>query len=121
MLHAAYNDAAGVTAKFNLNLLVRINRELGGDFDLARSAITRSTTASAAHRDASRQPERQKVRLPANAIEFRAGETIHTESSYKYTIESLGRAGARLRLDAGDGVDRRQGYFSVHALHVARR
>ena len=47
MLHAAYNDAAGVTAKFNLNLLARINRELGGDFDLAASSITRSTIASA--------------------------------------------------------------------------
>ena len=46
ILYRAYNDAEGVTAKFNLNLLARINRELGADFDLAPSSITPSTTAS---------------------------------------------------------------------------
>ena len=47
VLHAAYNDAAGVTAQFNLNVLVRMNRELGGNFDSRPSCIARSTTASA--------------------------------------------------------------------------
>ena len=46
MLHDAYNDAAGVTAHFNLNVLVRINRELGGNFDSPRSSIARSTIAN---------------------------------------------------------------------------
>ena len=47
VLYDAYNDAAGVTARFNLNVMVRINRELGGNFDIsARSSIARSTTAS---------------------------------------------------------------------------
>ena len=91
MLNAAYNDAAGVTAKFNLNLLARINRELGANFDLARSAIRPSTIPSAtASRCISPATSARRCGWPAGSIEFRAGETIHTENSYKYTLESFG-------------------------------
>jgi dimethylhistidine N-methyltransferase len=86
----AYNDAEGVTAKFNLNLLARINRELGGNFDLAafeHHALYNSANNRIEMHLAS--TKRQKVRVAGTAINFRAGETIHTENSYKYTIDSF--------------------------------
>jgi dimethylhistidine N-methyltransferase len=91
ILHAAYNDAAGVTAKFNLNLLVRINRELGGTFKLDtfehHAFYNRERSRIEMHLASLK---RQKVRVAGETIDFRAGETIHTENSYKYSIESLG-------------------------------
>jgi len=117
ILNAAYDDAAGVTAKFNLNLLARINRELGADFDLdtfSHHAFYNSVRGRVEMHLASRK--RQKVKVAGRTIEFRAGETIHTENSYKYTIDafrSLARGSgwtpARVWTDA-------QGFFSVHAL-----
>jgi dimethylhistidine N-methyltransferase len=89
-LHAAYNDAAGVTAKFNLNLLVRINRELGADFDLAafehHACYNRERGRIEVYL-ASRK--RQKVHVAGKTFDFRAGETIHTENSYKFTVKSF--------------------------------
>jgi dimethylhistidine N-methyltransferase len=90
ILCPAYNDAEGVTATFNLNVLARINRELGANFDLAafehhacyNSAQTRIEMHLAS-------TKRQKVKVNGKAISFRAGETIHTENSYKYTVESF--------------------------------
>ncbi len=90
ILYRAYNDEEGVTAKFNLNLLARINRELGADFDLAafehHAFYNGEENRIEMHLASTR---RQKVRVAGLAIEFRAGETIHTENSYKYTIASL--------------------------------
>ncbi len=108
ILYRAYNDADGVTAKFNLNLLARINRELGANFNLAafehhafynaeRSRIEMHLASA----------KRQKVRIGDATIEFRAGETIHTENSYKYSIELVPGAGAWQRLVAAPGVDGR--------------
>jgi L-histidine N-alpha-methyltransferase len=117
VLDAAYDDAAGVTARFNLNLLARINRELNGDFDLDafshRAFFDREHARIEMHL-VSRVD--QKVRVAGHAFAFRAGETIHTENSYKYTRERF----AALAADAGwttravftDAAD----YFSVHAL-----
>jgi dimethylhistidine N-methyltransferase len=89
-LHAAYNDAAGVTAKFNLNLLARINRELGADFDLAafehHACYNRERGRIEVYL-ASRK--RQKVHVGGKTFDFRAGETIHTENSYKFTVKSF--------------------------------
>ena len=117
ILHAAYNDAAGVTAKFNLNLLARINRELDADFDLAgfrHHAFYNSECHRIEMHLAS--TKRQQVRLAGRVIQFHEGETIHTENSYKYTLESF-RALAResgwtpvsVWTDAGTN-------FSIHAL-----
>ncbi len=89
-LLAAYDDAAGVTAEFNRNILVRLNRELGADFNLDRFA----------HRARWNAPESriemhlesltdQVVRIDRSAINFKAGETIHTENSYKFTERGL--------------------------------
>jgi L-histidine Nalpha-methyltransferase len=114
-LHRAYNDAAGVTAKFNLNLLVRINRELGADFDLAAFAHRAFFNAAQSRIEmhlASAKP--QKVRVNGACIDFRRGETIHTENSYKYTIASfqaLARGAGWSPVEVfSDGL------FAVHAL-----
>jgi dimethylhistidine N-methyltransferase len=91
VLNAAYDDPAGVTAKFNLNLLTRINRELDGTFDLdnfSHEAFYNSERHRIEMHLASKK--RQKVRVCGRVIDFRAGETIHTENSYKYTLESFG-------------------------------
>lgn len=85
ILNAAYDDAAGVTARFNLNLLARINRELGADFDLRafshRAFFDRTKSRIEMHLVSLR---RQTVRIGCRTFGFEAGETIHTENSYKY-------------------------------------
>jgi dimethylhistidine N-methyltransferase len=115
VLYRAYNDAEGVTAQFNLNLLTRINRELGADFDLG--AFEHHALYNDQHHRIEMHlasTKRQKVRVAGTTIDFRAGETIHTENSYKYTVESF-QALAR-----GSGWSPRKtwsdGLFSVHAL-----
>jgi dimethylhistidine N-methyltransferase len=91
ILNAAYNDAAGVTEAFNLNLLVRVNRELGGTFNLEtfehHAFYNRERHRIEMHLASSK---RQKVKVLGETIDFRAGETIHSESSYKYTADSFG-------------------------------
>lgn len=95
ILHAAYNDAAGVTAQFNLNLLARINRELGGTFDLAafeHRAFYNAAEGRVEMHLVSRRA--QTVRIGDWSVSFEAGESIHTENSYKFTdaqIERLAR------------------------------
>src|SRR5476651_1664472 len=91
VLNAAYNDSDGVTAKFNLNLLVRINRELRGSFKLDtfehHAFYNRERNRIEMHLASLK---RQKVKVAGESIEFRAGDTAHTENSYKYSVESLG-------------------------------
>jgi len=90
ILNAAYNDAGGVTARFNLNLLARINRELDGNFKLDgfehHAFYNRERNRVEMHLASLK---RQKAKVAGETIEFRAGETIHTENSYKYSIEKL--------------------------------
>src|ERR1700761_2527898 len=117
VLYDAYNDAAGVTARFNLNVLVRMNRELGGNFDLSafthRAIYNRERHRIEMHLIAKTS---QNVRLLGTNLTFRAGESIHTESSYKYSIERFNA------LARGSGWTPRAswtdpaGMFSVHAL-----
>jgi dimethylhistidine N-methyltransferase len=117
ILYRAYNDAEGVTAKFNLNLLARINRELGGNFNLAafeHHAFYNTDKNRIEMHLAS--TKRQKVRIGDVTVDFRAGETIHTENSYKYSIDSfqaLARGSGWSPLKAWS-----DGLFSVHALRM---
>jgi dimethylhistidine N-methyltransferase len=104
-VEAAYDDAAGVTARFNLNLLARINQELDGDFRLDRFRH-RARWEEAEGRVAMYLDSTcaQTVRIGAlgRSFAFAAGEPIHTESSYKYApdeVEALARA-AGLAVDA---------------------
>jgi uncharacterized SAM-dependent methyltransferase len=91
-LIAAYDDELGVTAAFNLNLLARINRELGADFDLAHfehvAKVNRECRSVEMHL---RSMRRQTVTIPAAdvTVEFLEGETIWTESSHKYCLEEV--------------------------------
>jgi dimethylhistidine N-methyltransferase len=120
LLHAAYNDAKGVTAQFNLNLLHRINRELGGNFNLARFAHYAFYNAPRGRVEmhlVSLAP--QLVRIGRHRFSFARGETIHTENSYKYSLEEFrtlaaeaGFKGAKAWLDP-------QGLFSLHGLVAA--
>jgi len=117
VLHDAYNDAAGVTGKFNLNVLARINRDLGGNFDLSgfeHSAIYNHTRHRIEMHLISRKA--QTVRILGHKATFRSGETIHTESSYKYSIErftALARESGWMPRASWTDPD---AMFSVHAL-----
>jgi dimethylhistidine N-methyltransferase len=88
----AYDDPLGVTAAFNKNLLVRINRELGGDFDLDafehRAIFNREESRVEMHL-ASRHSQRVSIPGAGVSVDFREGETIWTESSYKYSPQRL--------------------------------
>lgn len=90
VLEPAYDDAAGVTAQFNLNLLARINRELGGNFELDafrhRACYNAAEQRIEMHLVSQRD---QVVRVGGHVFRFRKGETVHTENSYKYTPASI--------------------------------
>jgi L-histidine N-alpha-methyltransferase len=89
-LHAAYNDARGVTAAFNLNLLVRMNRELGADFDLGRFRHCAFYNEEAGRIEMHLESRAaQMVCVGGEVVTFAEGETIWTESSYKYDEERL--------------------------------
>jgi dimethylhistidine N-methyltransferase len=94
-IEAAYNDAQGVTDEFNLNLLRRINRELGANFNLQQFRHW-ARYDSVNHRMDIRLISRcdQTVELGSNAFCFSAGEPIHTEYSHKYTIEGFTKIAA---------------------------
>jgi dimethylhistidine N-methyltransferase len=117
VLHAAYNDAKGVTAAFNLNLLARINRELGGDFRLRRFRHYAFYNPSQGRIEMHLVSlARQTVNVGNYRFAFAAGESIHTENSYKYSIEdfralarSAGFTGKKVWLDP-------KGLFALHGL-----
>jgi dimethylhistidine N-methyltransferase len=120
VLHDAYNDAKGVTAAFNLNVLARINRELGGDFDLARFAHYAFYNPLAGRIEMHLVArEAQTVNIGEYRFSFERGESIHTENSYKYTVPEFialaQRAGFRAAKVWQDG----RALFSVHGLVAA--
>jgi dimethylhistidine N-methyltransferase len=119
ILNAAYNDAAGVTAQFNLNLLTRMNRELGGTFD--RSAFEHHAFFNRARSRiemhlVSRRP--QTVKVAGESFRFRAGESIHTENSYKYSIDSFGALARGVGWRPAGAWTDADGYFSIQAFRA---
>jgi uncharacterized SAM-dependent methyltransferase len=103
VLVAAYDDTLGVTARFNKNLLVRINRELGGNFDLDafdHLAVWNPEYERMEMHLVSRKD--QIVKAAGHAFAFKAGERFHTENSHKFTPASL----ARLAADSGWRIER---------------
>jgi dimethylhistidine N-methyltransferase len=120
VLHDAYNDASGVTARFNLNMLVRMNRELGGNFDLSafahRAIYNRERHRIEMHLISKKA---QTVRMLGTSFSFRAGETIHTESSYKYSIERFGALARGAGWTVRESWTDKDRMFSVHALTVS--
>jgi L-histidine N-alpha-methyltransferase len=117
VLHAAYNDAAGVTAAFNLNLLARINREIGPTFDLQtfrHEAVYNQRDGRIEMYLISRRA--QEVTLLGRRYRFAAGEAIHTENSYKYSLgqfQDLARSAEWLPQRVWTDAER---LFSVHEL-----
>jgi L-histidine N-alpha-methyltransferase len=117
ILHAAYNDAQGVTAAFNRNLLVRLNREAGADFDLAafgHYAFYEPTHGRIEMHLVSRKA--QTVHVGGVGVHFSRGESVRTEYSYKYGPEDFAalasRAGLVLEATWTDEDD----LYSVHYL-----
>jgi L-histidine N-alpha-methyltransferase len=104
ILHAAYNDRQGVTALFNKNMLARINRELGGRFDLEafrHVAFWNERRSRIEMHLESRVTQTVAVQDLNRAFHFACGERIHTENSYKFTAESIAALlrKSRLRLE----------------------
>jgi dimethylhistidine N-methyltransferase len=119
VLNAAYNDAQGVTAAFNLNLLTRINRELGADFDLEafeHYAFYDPAKGCVEMHLVSQRP--QEVRVQDRRFHFAEGETLHTECSYKYAPEEFQRLAETAGLVCTKWWTDDQGYFAVYLLQV---
>jgi dimethylhistidine N-methyltransferase len=117
VLHEAYNDAAEVTARFNLNVLVRINRELGGNFDISafshRAIYDRERHRIEMHLISRKA---QSVRVLGRNFSFRAGESIHTENSYKYSLARFTALARAAGWTPSASWTDAAGMFSVHAL-----
>ena len=116
-LHEAYNDRAGVTAAFNKNLLTRMNRELGADFDVDGFTHYAPYNASA-HRVEMYlvSLKRQRVTIAGDIFDFAQGEAVHTEDSHKYTIESFREMAARAGFLPRAVWTDEERLFSIHWL-----
>ena len=119
ILSAAYNDADGITAAFNFNLLVRINRELGADFDLA------AFQHKAFYDDAEGRIEMhllsltdQKVTIDGQSFEITQGECIHTEDSHKFTTVEFVALGRSAGLAPEHSWTDDAKLFSVHLFKI---
>jgi dimethylhistidine N-methyltransferase len=120
LLHAAYNDAAGVTASFTLNLLTRINRELDGDFDVARFAHDASYNPVEGKVEIFiRSLAEQVVTIAGQRFRFRAGEGIHTEDSCKYSVAEFQQLATRAGFAPGRAWTDPAQLFSIHLLTPA--
>ncbi|RZI94640.1 MAG: L-histidine N(alpha)-methyltransferase [Variovorax sp.] len=118
-LHAAYNDAQGVTADFNLNLLRRANRELDADFDLegfGHYAFYNPLLQRIEMHLMSRRA--QTVHVAGERFDFAEGESIHTESSHKFTVEGFRALAARAGFRPGPVWTDTDRLFSVHWLQA---
>lgn len=113
----AYNDSKGVTAAFNLNLLRRINRELGADFDLGRfrhvALYVPRLGRIEMHLESTAH---QEVQLLGRCFRFAAGESIHTENSHKFTLAEFQRLAVAAGWQTGRIWMDERGAFSVHEL-----
>ena len=118
-LNAAYNDARGVTAEFNLNLLARINRELGADFDLSAfrhlAFYDEALGRIEMHLESAKA---QTVTIGSRPIRFDQGETIHTENSYKYSVREFQELAAGAGMAPVECWMDAEQLFSVHYLAV---
>jgi dimethylhistidine N-methyltransferase len=110
----AYDDPLGVTAAFNKNLLVRINRELGGDFDLAafdHQAVWNADECRVEMHLVSGAKQKVRIAAGSTTVAFTRGERIWTESSYKYEPDGIVEMGAEAGFAARDQwVDRQAGF-----------
>jgi dimethylhistidine N-methyltransferase len=117
MLEAAYDDAEGVTAEFNLNLLARVNRELGGDFQVKRfrhkAFYDERQGRIEMHLESMYA---QFAHVAGQRFDFGPGETIHTENSYKYTVAEFQSLARRARFEPQHVWTDARNLFSVHLM-----
>jgi dimethylhistidine N-methyltransferase len=119
VLHAAYNDSQGVTAAFNLNLLARANRELGADFELAQFSHYAFYNAPRQRIEMHLVSRRRQVALLCGRrFEFEEGESLHTENSHKFTLDSLRALAVKAGFEPGPAWTDPDRLFSVHWLHA---
>jgi dimethylhistidine N-methyltransferase len=119
LLNAAYNDAQGVTAAFNLNVLHRINAELQGDFDLAAFEHRAHYDAAAGRIEMHLVSAHDQVATVAGRrFTFAAGETIHTENSYKYSVEEFQALAREAGFSPAHSWIDDSRLFSIHYLTV---
>ncbi len=117
VLLAAYDDAAGVTAAFNRNLLVRMNRELGTDFDPAAFRHEARWNAAESRIEMHLVARRaMRVRLGSDNLHFAAGESIHTENSRKFTLPQIDALAAAAGWRVAETLQDAERHFSVLAL-----
>lgn len=119
ILHAAYNDSRGVTAEFNLNLLHRINREVGGSFDLERfSHVAFFNEQESRIEMHLRTDFAHTVEVGGERFRFEAGEMIHTENSYKYDLAMFHSLFSESRFEPREVWYDEARLFSMHYLEV---
>lgn len=121
VLYAAYNDAEGVTEQFNKNVLARINRELGGDFDLNEFnhvALWNARKSRIEMHLESRVDQEVRISDLDRCFQFDFGERIHTENSYKFTNASIARLLRRSGLTLEKIWSDRKKWFSVALARV---
>lgn len=117
LLHAAYDDAQGVTAAFSLNLLARANRELGADFDLGGFRHeARYDQGKGRIEIYLRSLKSQTVRLGGHAFDFAQGERLHVEHSYKYGIPQFQDLARQAGFEPAEVFTDPASLFSVHYL-----
>lgn len=122
VLEAAYDDAQGVTARFNLNLLERINQELGGGFDVDKFRHRALYDTEQGRVEMRLQSlERHQVRIDAldQSFQFEEGEEIHTENSYKYSPQSIETLSRESGFEPVDFWTDQRDYFRVNLLRPA--
>jgi L-histidine Nalpha-methyltransferase len=118
-LELAYNDPGGVSAAFNRNVLARVNRELGGTFDLSKFRFVASYDERRCCIDSFQESlANQTVRIDALGVDvpFASGERIHVESSYKYDAESIAALARDGGFDVSDAWSDAEGRFAVSLL-----
>jgi dimethylhistidine N-methyltransferase len=118
ILVRAYDDAAGVTAAFNLNLLTRINNELHGTFDLTQFRHLATYDEATGRIDMYLVSAiQQSVRVCGQTFEFKSGERIHTEVSQKYHVAEFQTLAQRAGWHVATHWTDSKNYFSVHEFH----
>ena len=121
ILVPAYDDTQGVTAQFNKNILVRLNRELGANFDVDSFRHVAEWAPSRSRMEIfleTTRPQKVLLRMSRLTVQFRAGERIHTENSHKYTLEMV----ERMLCVSGFNLERtwfdRQKWFGLNLARV---
>jgi L-histidine N-alpha-methyltransferase len=121
VLEAAYDDAAGVTAAFNRNLLARINRELDGNFDLSafqHRALYDADQGRIEMYLVSTRSQRVSIGQLGLEVTFAAGEQVHTENSYKYSLPEMEAVAGAAGLCTERCWQDAEGRFSLHVLGI---